>query len=128
MKTMFFIGFMTWGAEGVLLKGLDRYGTVGTGFWCGYGRGCSEYGTGTGAGTGTVRVRYGYGTGTVRARYRYGYGYGYFCTCTVPIPHPYPYPYRTRCTRNPYPFRTSDFAYRPASKHANRAVLLKLAK
>ena len=63
---MFSIGFMTWGAEGVLVKGLDRYGTVGTGFWCGYGRGCSEYGTGTGAGTGTgtVRVRYGHGTGT----------------------------------------------------------------
>ena len=44
MNTMFSIGFMTWGAEGVLLRGLARYGTVGTGF---------------GAGTGAVRGRYG---------------------------------------------------------------------
>ena len=44
------------------------------------------------------------------------------------VPYPYPYPYRTRRTRNPYPSRTCDFAYRPASKHANRALLLKLAK
>ena len=46
MNTMFSIGFMTWGAEGVLLRGLARYGTVGTGF---------------GAGAGRVRVRYGDG-------------------------------------------------------------------
>ena len=55
------------GYEGVLLRGLDGYGTVGTGF-------------GAGTGAGTVQVRYGYGTwvrsvrymGTVRGYGRYG--------------------------------------------------------
>ena len=45
MKTMFSIGFMTYGAEGFLLRSLDGYGTVGTGL-------------GAGTGAGTVQVRY----------------------------------------------------------------------
>ena len=52
MKTMFSIGFMTWGAEWVLLRGLDRYGTVGTDFGADTGAGAA----GTGTSTGTVRV------------------------------------------------------------------------
>ena len=46
MKTLFSIGFMTYGAEGFLLRSLDGYGTVGTGL-------------GAGTGAGTVQVRYG---------------------------------------------------------------------
>ena len=59
MKTMFSIGFMTYGAEGFLLRSLDGYGTVGTGL-------------GAGTGAGTVQVRYGYGTGTIHGYGRYG--------------------------------------------------------
>ena len=60
---MFSIGFMTWGAEGVLLRGLARYGTVGTGLVrvrVRVRRVRVQV---------RVRVRYGYGTGTVRGRY-----------------------------------------------------------
>ena len=86
---MFSIGFMTWGAEGVLLRGLARYGTVGTGFGAGAGAGAA--GTGTGTGTGTVRVWYGYGTGTVRVRYGDGMAKwhidAYCPTSKMPIEH-----------------------------------------
>ena len=137
MKTMFSVGFMTYGAEGFLLRSLDGYGTVGTGL-------------GAGTGAGTVQVRYRYGTGTVRVRYMgtvgtvHGYGiwvrhmgtvfvpmyrtdrthvsYPYR-TRTLPVPYPHPYPHP-----NPYqPSRTYHLAYRPASKMANRALLSKLA-
>ena len=75
MKTLFSIGFMTYGAEGFLLRSLDGYGTVGTGL-----------GAGTGAGTVQVRVRYMGTVGTV-----HGYGtwvqFSYPCTVpTVPVP------------------------------------------
>ena len=58
------------GYEGVLLRGLDWYGTVGTGF-------------GAGTGAGTVQVRYGYRTctgtiGTVRVRYTWVPTFGAF--------------------------------------------------
>ena len=49
------------GYGGVLLRGLDGYGTVGTGF-------------GAGTGAGTVQVRYGYGTWVRSVRYGYGTG------------------------------------------------------
>ena len=40
MKTQFFFwGFMTYGAEGFLLRSLDGYGTVGTGLGAGTGAG-----------------------------------------------------------------------------------------
>ena len=62
---MFSIGFMTYGAEGFLLRSLDGYGTVGAGL-----------------GAGTVQVRYGYGTGTI-----HGTTKPYPCTVpTVPVP------------------------------------------
>ena len=73
------------GYEGVLLRGLDGYGTVGTGF---------------GAGTvGTVQVRYGYGTWVRSVRYGYGTWVGsvrYMGTKTVPT-------YRTHVPNVPYP-------------------------
>ena len=46
------------GYEGVLLRGLDGYGTVGTGF-------------GAGTGAGTVQVRCGHGTWVRSVRYPY---------------------------------------------------------
>ena len=57
------------GYEGVLLTGLDGYGTVGTGFGAGTGAGMVQ--VRYGYGTGTVWVRYGYCTGTVRVRVRH---------------------------------------------------------
>ena len=71
------------GYEGVLLRGLDGYGTVGTGF-------------GAGMGAGTVQVRYGYGTWVRSVRYGYGTwvrSVRYMGTKTVPT-------YRTHV---PYP-------------------------
>ena len=134
MKTLFSIRFMTYGAEGFLLRTLDGYGTVGIRVWVRV----------------RVRVRYRYGTGTVRVRYMgtvgtvHGYGTWarkpYPCTVpmyriptvpmyrtrTVPVPVPYPHPYPHP---NPYqPSRTYHLAYRPASKMANRTLLSKLAK
>ena len=77
---MFSIGFMTYGAEGFLLRSLDGYGTVGAGL-------------GAGTGAGTVQVRYGYGTGTIHGTVGTVHGYGfrthvpYPCTVpTVPVP------------------------------------------
>ena len=80
MKTLFSIGFMTYGAEGFLLRSLDGYGTVGTGL-------------GAGTGAGTVQVRYRYGTGTIHEYGRYGTWVRYmgtvFVPCTVPtVPVP----------------------------------------
>ena len=76
MKTLFSIGFMTYGAEGFLLKSLDGYGTVGTGL-------------GAGTGAGTVQVRYGYGTGTIHGYGRYGTWVRFSYPCTVPtVPVP----------------------------------------
>ena len=96
---MFSIGFMTWGVEGVLLRA-----AISAAIWV------------------RVRVR------SVLVRYM-GTVHGYenrTRTRTVPVPCLYRTRTRTR-TVLAAP-ATSDFAYRPASKHANRALLLKLAK
>ena len=73
---MFSVWFMTYGAEGFLLRSLDGYGTVGTGL-------------GAGTGAGTVQVRYGYGTGTIHGYGRYGTWVRFSYPCTVPtVPVP----------------------------------------
>ena len=97
MKTLFSIGFMTYGAEGFLLRSLDGYGTVGTGL-----------------GAGTVQVRYGYDTWVRPVWYtwvRYMGTVSYPCIVpTVPMYRtrtvPVPYLYRTR-TRTCTPTRTN---------------------
>ena len=129
------------GCWGGLDKGLDRYGTVGTGFGAGMG---ADGGYG-------YRYWYGYGTGTYAVTvvrgylrwYRYGrYGtwvrFSYPCTVpsvpmyrtrTVPVYVPVPVPYYPYPHPNPYqPSCTYHLSYRPTSQNADRAFLLKLAK